>query len=891
MFTISSFVLAATVAAAGLPSWSFDTPDEPNPWVANAHLANVAMHDGVLAADATDWDPFFTCTGLNVPATPWQYVVIRIKADRTGTGELFFTGTEEGQYGGLSQDRSRSWRLEGDGAFHDVVVFPFWQAEKQIVKLRLDVYDGAHFEIDTIQIHSWGDADNPITGQYDWTFDSNDTWRIADSTTERFSPPLRLPIEDRGWATVELQSDTDTVGTLLWVVEGVPGVQTESFSIRAGEQPRAYNLELDGNRVWKGTLLTLGVQFPEDVAVNLRNVSIGEEPAGPPELAVTYLGFENGINRAGAECNVLLRVSNLGGRLQGIRGIDLDVPDGIEVVHQPDQLSNAGLAYEEYADYTWTVRANAAGTFPIHVTFSGKGAIPEPASTDLTFTEPLGLARTDYVPEPHPVKTGIEVAAYYFPGWDSPAKWDPIRRVAPIRKPLLGYYDEGNPECVDWQIKWAAENGISVFLVDWYWIKGNQHLTHWFEAYKKSRYRDELKVAIMWANHNPPGTHSREDWRNVTQEWIDNYFGMDSYYRIGNKPALFLWDPRNLRNDLDGSEGAKAALDDSQQLARDAGYEGIEFVAVNTAESPAFVEMLAKEGYAGATNYHEWGTATDNMMRPQRAQYADVVATAPEEWVRRNAMCQPLTYYPLVDTGWDSRPWHGDQSLAIEGRTPALFEDLLREAKTFCEANGKHTVILGPVNEWGEGSYIEPCTEFGFAMLEAVRKVFAEGDPASWPVNVAPCDVGLGPYDYPPVQPRSAWEFNDGPDGWQAMMNVGDFRAEDGALRMKALGRDPAIVVPLTGINGSEYSTAVVTMQVTGDLPPAMRAQLFWARGGNATSETASVSVPLETDGAVHSYTFDLRANPRWRGPITMLRFDPCDAADTDVVIDTFELR
>jgi hypothetical protein len=890
MFTLCSLVLA--VAAADLPSWTFDAADEAYPWQPNEHFSNVAVRDGVLAAEGTDWDPIFICAGLSFPTTPWQYVVIRIKADHAcGVGELFFTGTEEGQYGGFSQERSRRFHVEGDGAFHDIAVFPFWQAEKQIVKLRLDLYDDAHFEIDSIAVRSWGDVENPVTGTFDWAANDLSNWRVIENSREIFAPPLRLAIEDRGWATIELQSASDTVATLLWAVEGVPGLQSESFSIRGGSEPRAYNLELDGNRAWKGTLLALGVQLPEDTDVTLQRVSIAEEPGGPAELAVTYFGFENGINRAGAECNLLLRVANLGGRVQGIRDIHIDAVDGIEIVTAPQKSGVEGLAYDEYADFIWTVRAGASGSYSLHAGFSGKGAIPERASTELIFTEPLGVPASDYVPAPRPVETGIEVAAYYFPGWDSPAKWDPVRRVAPIRKPLLGYYDESNPECVDWQIKWAVENGISVFLVDWYWIKGNQHLTHWFEAYRKSRYRDQLKVAIMWANHNPPDTHSREDWRAVTQEWIDRYFGMDSYYRIDGKPALFLWDPRNLRNDLGGSEGAKAALDDSQQMARDAGYEGIEFVAVNTAESPAFVEMLAIEGYAGATNYHEWGTATDAMLRPQRARFEDVVATVPEEWARRDAMCKPLTYYPLIDTGWDSRPWHGDESLAIEGRTPALFEELLRKAKSYCEANGKSIVILGPVNEWGEGSYIEPCTEYGFAMLEAVRAVFAKGDSAAWPVNVVPCDVGLGPYDYPPVKPVSAWLFDDDSGGWQAMMNVGAFRVEDGALRFTALGHDPAIVVPLTGINASEFATLEVTMQVTGNLPPAMRAQLFWARGGNATSEAASAIVPLKTDGAMHTYSFDLRANSRWRGGISMLRFDPCDAADIEVAIDAFRLR
>ncbi len=87
--------------------------------------------------------------------------------------------------------------------------------------------------------------------------------------------------------------------------------------------------------------------------------------------------------------------------------------------------------------------------------------------------------------------------------------------------------------------------------------------------------------------------------------------------------------------------------------------------------------------------------------------------------------------------------------MAIEGRSPELFEHLLREAGTFCREAQKPLVILAPVNEWGEGSYIEPNTEFGFAMYEAIRKVFCTNDPSTWPVNVAPADVGLGPYDYP----------------------------------------------------------------------------------------------------------------------------------------------
>ncbi|HPO31163.1 MAG TPA: hypothetical protein PKX28_07970, partial [Candidatus Hydrogenedentes bacterium] len=65
-------------------------------------------------------------------------------------------------------------------------------------------------------------------------------------------------------------------------------------------------------------------------------------------------------------------------------------------------------------------------------------------------TDPPDILKIDYVPPPVPPRLPFDVCAYYFPGWNSPAKWYCIRDYAPERRPALGYYDEGNPECVDW---------------------------------------------------------------------------------------------------------------------------------------------------------------------------------------------------------------------------------------------------------------------------------------------------------------------------------------------------------------------------------------------------------------------------------------------------------
>ncbi len=507
------------------------------------------------------------------------------------------------------------------------------------------------------------------------------------------------------------------------------------------------------------------------------------------------------------------------------------------------------------------------------------------AEATLEFLSALSMSAA-YVPEPRPIETTRHILAYYFPGWDADAKWECIRHVSPVRKPLLGYYDESNPECVDWQIKWAVENGIRCFLVDWYWVDGAQSLLHWFDAYRQARYRDLLEVAIMWANHNPPGTHSREDWRHVTREWIEKYFTLDSYYHINGRPAVFLWDANSIRTDLGGSEEVAAAFEDAQEMARAAGHDGIEFIILQHNASTRDIEQWTREGYSGHTSYHEWGRAIEKSSAPSQGRFSDIAATAPEAWEQRRALSGGLDYYPVVDTGWDSRPWHGASARAFHGRTVALFRQLLDAAKAYCDRHEQNIVILGPLNEWGEGSYIEPNLEFGFGMYEAIREVFGVGDSDAWPENLSPRDVGLGPYGFPAPPQSFAWHFDESAEGWAPMMSIADWRVEDGLLCFTSTSRDPALVVSTRGLNASEYPRLRIRMRVAGPMPANPQAQLFWSIGDRAVTEATSVRFDLAGDGELHDHVLDLGAHPRWRGRISMLRFDPCEFTDARVCIE-----
>jgi len=127
--TVALVLVFVSVSAASgeLPRWEFESDSDLHQWAPNSHLSNVAIKDGILRADATDWDPFFLCRNVTIAAKPYQYVAIRLKADRPGIAELFWSGELEGQYGGLTEKKKVRFSVKGEDLWQEIVIFPFPQ--------------------------------------------------------------------------------------------------------------------------------------------------------------------------------------------------------------------------------------------------------------------------------------------------------------------------------------------------------------------------------------------------------------------------------------------------------------------------------------------------------------------------------------------------------------------------------------------------------------------------------------------------------------------------------------------------------------------------------------------------------------------------------------------
>ena len=164
-----------------------------------------------------------------------------------------------------------------------------------------------------------------------------------------------------------------------------------------------------------------------------------------------------------------------------------------------------------------------------------------------------------------------------------------------------------------------------------------------------------------------------------------------------------------------------------RERARAAGLPGI--YIMGAARENTRLEALVHEGYDAGTgyNYPRAGMPDETALS---APYAAMVDGYEQIWYSI-AVQRLIDYAPVTEPGWDSRPWHGDKALVRTGRDPEKFEDMLRRARVFTDrypiAGGRKLVLIEAWNEPGEGAAIEPHRQWGFAYLDAVRRVFSRG--------------------------------------------------------------------------------------------------------------------------------------------------------------------
>jgi hypothetical protein len=128
-------------------------------------------------------------------------------------------------------------------------------------------------------------------------------------------------------------------------------------------------------------------------------------------------------------------------------------------------------------------------------------------------------------------------------------------------------------------------------------------------------------------------------------------------------------------------------------------------------------------GFDSTSNY-QWVS----FQSPR--DYEEMIVTAAEEYAKMDAL-DGVTYLPHVAIGWDNNPrFRKYVEGVVTNNTPENFEKALRQAKDYIDTHELPVplVTINSWNEWTETSYLEPDELNGYGYLEAVKRVFVDGE-------------------------------------------------------------------------------------------------------------------------------------------------------------------
>ena len=366
------------------------------------------------------------------------------------------------------------------------------------------------------------------------------------------------------------------------------------------------------------------------------------------------------------------------------------------------------------------------------------------------------------------VQKQYDVAAFVWPAYyneprfadigvfpDGKGEWEAVYNAKPKfeghrqpRVPLWGYLDESDPKTQEKIIDTALKYGVNTFIFDWYWYDNKPFLEDVLnKGFLKAGNNTKMKFYLMWANHthnayldpkNPDksqiywqGEVCREIFDGFIDHLIHNYFKQPNYYKIDGKPVFAIYEVSTFIRGMGGEIQAKEALDGFRKKCIEAGLPGVHIQAILWGNIPATLSGTPGDqtktqdntvkyfGFESLTNY-QWC-----HFVPTDQDYQSWGEKAQAKYKEFGEFSVP--YFPHVSIDWDPNPrFPGGPQPCVSDVTPAKFEKFLRVAKDYVDAhpNQPPLVTINAWNEWAEGSYLEPDTEFGYGFLEAVKRVF-----------------------------------------------------------------------------------------------------------------------------------------------------------------------
>ena len=267
------------------------------------------------------------------------------------------------------------------------------------------------------------------------------------------------------------------------------------------------------------------------------------------------------------------------------------------------------------------------------------------------------------------------------------------RPIASHYRPLIGPYDSGDPDVIEYQLLLMKLAGFDGLIADWYGLSNHfdypiihRNTVTLFEAAE----RIGLEVGVCYEDQTIPRL---VEARAITEsdrvrhargevDWLRrNWFAAPNYLKHEGRPVLLSF--------------GNAGLSDDEWTA----------VFVGMPDPPVYLSEHHLR--AAADGAFDWPIPAD--WRGQLDRFEQSLNSWP--------IAMPVAFPRFHDIYAEAGVGEGYPVVPdVDGRT---FESTLRRALD----SGSPFVQVATWNDWGEGTVIEPSTEFGYRDLELTQRL------------------------------------------------------------------------------------------------------------------------------------------------------------------------
>jgi glycoprotein endo-alpha-1,2-mannosidase len=309
------------------------------------------------------------------------------------------------------------------------------------------------------------------------------------------------------------------------------------------------------------------------------------------------------------------------------------------------------------------------------------------------------------------------VGAYYYPwynnnnfneGSDPTGSNTLAGHLVPQIPPQLGWYNQTNPDVIRQHYKWARYAGIDFFVTS-YWGAGTDEDNTIRHYMFNNPDRGDIKLAVFFEPSITPALGNPITAAYITYQTnylCDNYFNQPCYFRIDNKPVVFIYITRAMTD-----PNLAMCIGSIRAAARNKGIGELYIVGDEVWSWPdtssrginRISQMDAVTNYDVCGNFGIAPFVTDSVL---------------SDWQNRNAAWKDFAnslgkqFIPAVTPGTNDkavREIHPIWSRKLNSENSAfgtLFSAMLDRVKD--SVDSMKMMMVTSWNEWHEDSQIEP---------------------------------------------------------------------------------------------------------------------------------------------------------------------------------------